>query len=160
MSSSALIVVMALAIQLSAVPAAGQDNITGHVWRRFPEAVKLAYVSAYMDGYSTGYAIGNGKGFEKIVTWAKTKICGESDVVCQQLQTQSAAKEVFAPGSWAVKFGGHKMTHYVGEIDSFFEAYPLCRGESLSLKMLDFVLIWSEAYTSYQEIGAKCGAKK
>ena len=53
------------------------------------------------------------------------------------------------------------MAHYVSEVDSFYDAYPLCRGESLSVTMLGFLSVWSEPSTnSYQQIGAKCGAKK
>ena len=157
-----VLIVAALTILLSGVPANAQTNMTGHVWREVPEVVKLTYVKAFMDGYSTGYATGALTGFAKTVAWAKTKTCGESDVVCKQLNnpSESVTSEVFASGSLAVKFGGYKISYYVGEVDSFYEAYPLCRGEDLSVKMLEFVFVWSTGTTSYQEMGTKCGAKK
>lgn len=155
---------MALTILLSGVPAIAQESMTGHTWREFPDSMKLVYIKAYADGYSLGYATGALRGFERTVTWAKRKSCDESDVTCQQLRNtpSDVGKEVFGPGSLAVEFGGYSPIHFVREIDSFYDAYPLCRGEDLSSTVMGFIFIWTKpsGARGYQEMGAKCGAKK
>ena len=59
-----------------------------------------------------------------------------------------------------VDFTKHPLIHYVREIDSFYDAYPLCRGKELSDTMLGLVWVWTIPGTEYRYIGEECGAKK
>ena len=59
-----------------------------------------------------------------------------------------------------IDFTKHPLIHYINEIDSFYDAFPLCRGNELSDMMLGFVWVWTIPGTEYRYIGEECGAKK
>jgi len=142
---------------------AAAEPLSGHLWKEMTLSLKVPYISAFIAGYTIGRIEGNTVGVANTLLWARERACKHSQESCQTISGYSAELDSIDLLHRAQPSFKRTVQYYVNEVDAFYEAFPLCRGEQLVLLMQKFVWIWGEIEnkrTSYQEIGAQCGAKQ
>jgi hypothetical protein len=141
---------------------------TGHAWRTLPKDTKTAYVRGFLPGFLAGRSQGYLTGFTATYFWAAILVCkNEKDNACinfRKVTPSEAMKEVEELLNEKEKEFESSTDYYVKEIDSFYEAFPLCRGQMLEITLAKLTTMWlgiaNSSEDSYNKIGSACGDKK
>jgi len=146
-----------------------QEGLTGHTWRRSSRNDKTVLVRGFLMGYMLGYGKGNLIGFAETYAWA-TLICkdekGNPCISINRATVKEVMKEVqtVSKEPKVLEVLEYSFGHYVKELDSFYEAFPLCRGETLDFTLAKLAAMWlgiaEDSENSYNKIGSACGDKK
>lgn len=123
-----------------------EKSFNGYEWKKFPEAVKAAYVSGYLQGYLSGFAK---QAFE-----IKHFLSKYGDKKCSE-KIENMIKNMEYEG---ISFE-QDFSYYVREVDSFYQIYPLCKRMDFEKLMALLVEVWildEQNYLTYKEIGERC----
>ena len=145
-----------------------QEGLTGHTWRKFPQNMKTVYIRGFLPGFLAGNAQGHLHGLVETYMWAEMLMCkSEKDIACinfRKLTVSEARKEIEETISKKYKYLESSNDYYVKEIDSFYEAFSLCRGQMLEITLAKLTSIWvgiADSWEdSYNKIGSACGEQK
>ena len=143
----------------------GQQRFTGHVWREMPKPMKVTFLIGFTSGYQFGRQQGYASGAVQGIKWVESKVCKEEvEATCASVR-KAAADKTGGIDALGLVLGGttsfkEKTDYYTNELDAFYEAFPLCRGEDIFLILNKLVWIWAELVeTSYNKVGAECGER-
>jgi len=110
-----------------------EDALTGHTWRTTPVSIKTLYISGFWSGFLVGRSEGIVKGIATTYYGILKFVCtNEKDTACsnfKKVTPEDAWK--YATDSIRQKETFESTNYYVKEVDSFYEAFPLCRGQML-----------------------------
>ena len=168
-----------------------QESLTGHTWRSWQPMVKIVFIRAFAWGFFAGRLQGYRNGAADAYIAAETLICDKQlawkkrtlEDIVQELR-QPTVKETQQELDACINFRKHKSEvveeletrstkykdlqsswdYYVKEVDSFYEAFPLCRGRMLESTLSKLTPIWFgiaiSSEDSYNKIGSACGEQK
>jgi len=141
-----------------------QERLTGHVWREMPKEIKVPLIKGFTTGYELGKQGGYLSGSFYGVEWLESKICKEeTEATCAKIKetTKKSNRERFMLGLGGMSSFKGTTEHYMSEVDAFYEAFPLCRGEDFFLIVGQLILVWDgHGDASYKKFGTDCGEKK
>ena len=141
----------------------GQERFTGHVWKDMPKEMKMPLLKGFLWGFQFGRQQGYMSGVAQGVKWVESKVCKEaSGATCASVR--KATRGDVEGG--LLLFGGttsfkEKTDYYLNELDAFYDAFPLCKGEDVLLILNKLAWLWAGiAETSYNKVGAECGERQ
>ncbi len=159
------VVIACFALVIFPYVVSGQERLTGHIWRTMPKEMKVFLIAGFKAGYQLGrqegYLLGTVKGME----WVESKVCKEEvEATCVSVRKTTKDKATGAErlmlGLGGITSFQEKTEYHMNQLEAFYEAFPLCRGEDVFLVLVKLVWIWAgTAETSYNKIGAECGER-
>lgn len=148
------------------VPITGAERLTGHTWRQAPPEIKIPLLRGFIEGYWLGRLHGYVAGMAEGWQWVEQKTCQtESWQACQEIlrilrddPLERERAKLLLGARTILKTDD--VDYYSKEVDAFYDAFPLCRGDGLMRMLGLLVTSWAgTSKVSFQELCAKCGER-
>jgi hypothetical protein len=119
---------LTLLILVTAVPVIAAGPMTGHHWVDLSETkdgrdMLLLLVRGYIEGYSGGYTLGQ--------TTGAIKAINDLGVLSGEQKKEAYVEAIRSAFEKRPKPQVADVSHYVNELTSFYQAFPLCKGKAL-----------------------------
>jgi len=139
------------------------DELDGYLWERMDNTHKILLIAGYVNGFWHGTVYGadfgvntsskhlkdlSGSSVYGVRIFKDYSMCGTSIDKNREVILKAAAK--FARNSL-----NESVDYYVGEVDSFYKQYPLCKGKDLMAMLTDISLVWLRM-RSFKDVGEEC----
>lgn len=141
----------------------------GYWWEKVSVELRPITMAAYLTGYEAGHFGGELSSAVKAVEAMKEEV--DRIVKTDKRTVKYKDALVALQGSVIAKVSanltsykslfGEGPSHYVAELDSFYETYPLCKGRHIKVILLQLCDVWKAGgKASYKQVGETCLAKQ
>jgi len=159
------LVLLSLSVGADVFPADSSfGKFTGHDWRKYNQTAKVYYLRGFLDGNTLGRLQEVESDMTTALKWVMDKLCSEKkqdvcDAVMRLFADKTNEEEIENVALKKEPIRLNKpLGYFISELDSFYDAYPLCRGKSLAMTLAQLVNVWAGSReNSYQTVGAACG---
>jgi hypothetical protein len=140
------------------------ESLNGHDWKEMSKNTKATFILGFISGYMKGRweGITGKEGMLEGLRFVDEVVCKDKkESVCTRVRDVRAGKAEMNATLTVIGFKESNL-YYVGELDAFYEAFPLCRGKAVSSILDQLIGLWAsprfrEEISSYEKIGANCG---
>lgn len=131
------------------------QDITGYVWDEMPVDVKEYFLAGYLNAFSNAATFGFLESYFKL---RKSLLNGSKECITKTDNIFNS--DAMNPLPIYLSFFQKPFSFYRKEVDSFYQAYPLCKSKPLGLIFVELIHVWEkdkvEVPRTYSDIGTEC----